>query len=210
MDHIQKLKFQHGRLFKVVTPITKIDVYFRLISKNEYDNYIGMAPNREIMNLEAEDYLLSRAIVAPPFGHLEDSLLAGEYHTIAEAIVVRSGFHELSDFVNELKAKRLQSQTLIEQIMGFICKAFPIYTIQNLEDMTYTELARLLALSETMMGIKLEVPGAEVPEPIKQAKPGIMKKPDMNKMSDEEKQRLERTRNDALEALKASRNRRQF
>jgi len=208
MDITTILKQKYGRVFKVVSPATKITIYFRLISKQEYDTYINMAPYREVITPEAEDYLLSKAVVEPNFDDLEARLLTGEFHAVAEAIAINSGFHNIEDFASELKNRRLATQVLIEQIIGFICKAFPIYKVAEIEEMSYDEIARLLALSEAMMGQRLEIPGAEIEEP--QEPRGALKKgPDVAKMSAEEQAAIERNRKRALDVLKRSRANRQ-
>lgn len=205
--NISTLKAKYGRLFRVITPSTNTRVYFKLISKIEYDRYIEMAQVRDIINPDAEEYILTRAVISHTYEELEDTLFAGEFHSIAEAIIDKSGFHNFDDFVAALKKSREQSLTLIDQILSFIAKAFPIYKISDLEAMTGDELARLLALSEGLLGQRLDIPGAEIEEPSKSTKP-TLKRPDVSKMTEEEKRNIENTRKRALEVLQSSRSKR--
>lgn len=209
MEQITELKTKYGRIFKVITPVTKITIYFRLISKLEYDRYINMAPFREIVNTQAEDYLLSQAVVSHGFAQLEALLLTGEFHSVAEAIAINSGFHNIEDFTIELKRRRLAAQILIEQIIAFISKAFPIYKVSEIEAMTYDEIARLLALSENMMGQRLQIPGAEIEEPQEPTKGVLKRGPNVAEMSDKEKAVINRNRKEALEVLQKSKRQRQ-
>jgi hypothetical protein len=217
---IALLKQTHGRIFKATTPLSKVDIYFKLISKREYDNYLRLAPDRNIISPAAEEYIFRVAMVYPDMPTAETKLLAGEFHAIAEAMASRSGFHEMDSFATELKSRRLDTQTLSEQIIGTICKAFPIYKIAELESMNYQEIARLLAISETMLEMRLDIPGAETPDMVEAAKEqekqvhnkpvNLIRPPNTAQMSDEEQAVVERQRSHALEVLQASRNKRLF
>lgn len=218
-NDIVSLKLKHGRIFKATAPLSHMDIYFKLISKGEYDNYLRLAPNRDIISIAAEEFIFSIAVVYPDPNILEKTLWAGEYHAIAEAIASMSGFHELAHFSKELKARRLESQALSEQIIGTIAKAFPIYKISDLDAMNYQEIARLLALSEAMLEIRLEIPGAEIPEPKQPDDRGpqnnssqhpIISSSSPAALSANEQAIVERQRMNALEALKTSRQNRLF
>ncbi len=192
----QQLKFKHGRIFKATTPLSHLTIYFKLIGKSQYDRYMGIVGNSEQkISVPAEDYLFNAAVIYPEKFFIEQCLLAGEYHAIAEAIASNSGWHNLEDFSSVLKGKRILSTTLIEQMIAFISKAFPVYKIEELEALNYEELARMLALAENILEARLNVPGAEVEE-VKQ----------QNSMLETERQAIaEQTRARARDALKASR-----
>ena len=207
MVNIPELKAKYGRIFKATSISTKVDIYFRLLTKLEYDTYIMMAVDNTTINLEAEEYIFNCAIVYPSLADIQAKLLFGEYHAIAEAVSSTSGFHEMGQFAAELKQRRIGAQTLIDQMLIAISKAFPTYKISDLDAMNYQQLARLLALAETMLETYLQIPGAEVPGLTAEPERELASKPIIEQRQDfVDHEQIERQRLQALEALKASRN----
>jgi hypothetical protein len=128
----------------------------------EFNTYQSLCPEDSI-STEAEDYILNNVVVYPSSDKLGE-LYMGEVSQIVKEIVSKTGFVDLEVFANELIQCRQMAGTLIEQIQGFISKAFPTYTLDELDNMNYKQLARLQAQAEVMLGQQLLLPGQEIPE----------------------------------------------
>lgn len=211
MINLSELKLKYGRIFKATSIKSKVDIYFRLLTKVEYDRYISITANNTSINIEAEEYIFKCAVVYPLIANIEATLLFGEYHAIAEAICFNSGFHVIDKFAIELKRCRINSVTLIDQMLITIAKAFPIYKISDLENMNYQEIARLLSLAENLLEYYLQIPGAEVPGMTEDSPSEIAPKPIIGERPDTVNPGvIQQQREHALEALQASRNKSLF
>lgn len=156
-----ELKKRYGTVYKIHVAESDISVYFKLMSKAEYDAFTELCDGETVTPI-AEDYILDHIVVHPSKEVLEN-LYAGEVTSVVSEVAAKSGFYDIKSFAEELKTRRALTQTLSEQMLAFISKAFPIYTIEQLESKNYRELARLLAIAELMMGQQLNVTGEEEP-----------------------------------------------
>jgi hypothetical protein len=153
---ISKAVEKHGPIFSTITPESKVEVYFRLVTKKEYDTFNSLSADKGVTE-EAEDYLYKTAIVYPPIEKLDEDIYAGEASLIVGEIIKKSGFFDLPAFIEAVNYSRAECQKLSEQIITFIAKAMPGYKIAELENLTYQEIARLLAMSEVILGQVLDI-----------------------------------------------------
>lgn len=153
---ISKAIEKYGPIFEVTTPESKITVYFRLVSKKEYDVFNGLCDANGI-TYEAEDYLYNSAIIYPEIKDLDEQIYAGEAGSIVAEMANKSGFFDINVFAEAVSSARRECEKLSEQMVIFIAKAMPGYKIEELEDLNYQELARLLAISEVIMGQNLDL-----------------------------------------------------
>lgn len=192
MNIENELKKKYDPVFKTHTLESQMDVYFRLMTKREYDTFMSLC-NGEDITPAAEDYVLDNIVVYPYDNELNDNLFAGEVKQIVSEVAKRSGFFRIDEFAEELKLRRALTQTLAEQIIVFISKAFPVYTIEDLEGKNYKQICRLLAAAELMLGQKLEVIGDEYPQqqqpPKVDGNPILRGREDENKLAEEAQQR---------------------
>jgi hypothetical protein len=139
------------------TPESGITILFRLMSKSELDVFNTLCIKEEV-TYEAENFILDNIILYPPKEVLDDKLLEGEVKQLVPVVVQASGFMGVDDFLNELNLQRHMVTSMMGQMMAFISRAFPTYTVTDLENMNYKQLARLIALSESLMQVKFDIP----------------------------------------------------
>jgi|GEM_PF-5410253 hypothetical protein len=187
-----ELKKRHGSIYKIHVNESDVDIYFKLMTKAEYDSFTSLCEG-EYVTPAAEDYILDFIVVHPDKEAL-DNLYAGEVTAIVSEIALKSGFYDIKNFAEELTIRRALAETLSEQIIAFISKAFPTYTIEQLEAKNYKELARLLAVAEIIMGQRLDVTGEEK-QPIPEAHGNVVSRrheitpEDESRLADEAKER---------------------
>ena len=160
---ISKATEKYGPIFEVVTPESQVSVYFRLVSKKEYDIFNSLC-NKDGMTPESEEYLYSSAIVYPTPQELDELIFAGESNSIVGEIAKRSGFFEIGTFTEAVNDARRDCEKLSEQIIIFIAKAMPGYKVEELENLNYQDLSRLLAISEVILGQVLDLGKAAPPK----------------------------------------------
>lgn len=197
---ITKAVEQYGPIYSVKTPESNVEVFFRLVSKKEYDTFNSLCDETGV-TADAEDYLYNTAIVYPVPIQLDEDIYAGESSSIVAEIARQSGFFDLQTFANAVSQSRAECQKLSEQIIIFIAKAMPGYTIDDLEKLNYQQLARLLSISEVIMGQVLDL-GINKP-----VKGNILSRGD-KKLSPEEIEQQNKLTGKAKEALESIRERR--
>lgn len=153
---VAKAVEEYGPVFSTITPESNVEVYFRLITKKEYDTFNALASNKGVTE-DAEDYLYKTAIIYPPIDKLDEDIFAGEASLIVGEIIKKSGFFDLAAFVDAVNYSRAECQKLSEQIIIFIAKAMPGYKITDIEQLSYQDIARLLAMSEVILGQVLDI-----------------------------------------------------
>jgi hypothetical protein len=192
---------KHGAIYKITTKESNIDVYYRLVTKREYDTFNALC-DKDGTTFAAEDYLIKTAVVFPTIESLDDSIYAGETNFIAEEIAKNSGFFDFKQFFNAVTFARQQCQILSEQIIIFIAKAMPVYKIDEIENMNYIDQARLLAMSEVILGTEMEMG-------VKPTRGNLLDKtPVDQELTPEQKKTQEKITSQALGALQAIRERR--
>lgn len=147
---------KYGPIFYVETPESKIKVYCRLVTKKEYDRFNSLC-TEESISTEAEEYLYKAGVIYPTTEELDDLIYAGELSHIVMNIARSSGFFDIDIFTTAVKNSRQGCQKLSEQIMIFVCKAMPGYRLEDIEKLNYLDVARLLAISEIIMGQELNI-----------------------------------------------------
>jgi len=172
-------------------------IYHRPITKREFDIIVRLSPGADL-SFAAEEFILKEIVVFPGVSELE-TLTNQDIQSLAEVIVEKSGFYNIEDFVNSVRYYRESNKILSEQALIFIAKAFPVYKIEELENMGSKDIARLLALAEDMIGVLFPLPGDEPEQEVpKQSLGQVLQGP----MTDEQKAIQRRGIEASQEALK--------
>ncbi|MFA5746172.1 MAG: hypothetical protein WC932_04945 [archaeon] len=208
------LKRKYGRVFRAVLP-SKTVLYFRLLSKTEYDMFARLHPSMEAdIPFEAEEYVINTAVVYPSIQELDLHCGATELKAVVPHIIVASGFSDLETFLASLAEKREEMGLLSEQIIATIMRGMPAYRREDIQKLNYEEIAHLLALTEIITGEMLNIGDVQedTANPLYQAnakpKAPRVAMPDIAHMSESEKAVAEKLRQKGLEALSAIRARR--
>lgn len=188
---------QYGPIFIYITPESGQQLYFRLVTKREYDTFNSLCDETGVTS-DAEDYLYQVAIVHPSIQDLDDEIFAGEASSIVAEIAKQSGFFDINMFVGVVDKCRLDCQKLSEQIIIFITKAMPGYKIAELELLNYQQLARLLAMSEVILGEALDMGNQKPGRP----RGNILERTELGPEQEAEKARLTEEARGALKSIR--------
>lgn len=161
--------------------------YFRLPTKAEFDNYNDILGKFEIPML-ASDFIIDKCLLYP----LDIDMWAGEIIPLANAIIEKSGFHDIKQFQDIVYEYRSKSEALGERVISMILKAFPGYSLNQVENMTAREMARHLVLAEIILEQSSQIAGVENKSQTEQI---------TKELSNKDKQQAEKLRNISKEAL---------
>lgn len=135
---------------------------FRPLTRNEYLTNFNI---QTISGSNPGDSVLKTCLLYPEFKQENfDSKLAGEVDSLVSIILAKSGFSETDRIITDLDKYRSEMVTLENQMIILICKAFPHLTLFDVDNFTYEELLRYIAISEAILDIKLNI---EKPKPKK-------------------------------------------
>ena len=107
----------------------------------------------DLSSAEEEEMALDLCILHP---HLEsvDNLPAGVISGLAEQIYKVSGVAEPHWAKNVMDTKRQEADRVEVLMQAFILAAIPTYTPEQLENMTFTQLAERVALAEQVLKVQ--------------------------------------------------------
>lgn len=128
---------------------------FRPLKKSEY---LSMLALQGSMDMDSSDILLSECLLYPEYDIEKfDSKLAGEVDSLVKCIDYVSGFSDTENFAKTMDVVRDSLGTLENQIAILICKAFPQLTLSDINKLTYEDLIRYVAISESILDVKLNI-----------------------------------------------------
>jgi len=149
-DLLHSLKKKHGSIFSVI--IKNQEIVFRELTFNEYDKIVEYKNSENLDSMDAEDLIISSAVVYPEnynFGKLP----AGTISSLAQEIIDFSGFYSPSLAKQILLAKRNAANEVRSLMKAFVLSTIPAYKPEDLDDMTFSQLAERVALSEKILEI---------------------------------------------------------
>jgi hypothetical protein len=149
-DFLHSLKKKYGSIFSV--NIKGQDIIFRELTFNEYDRIVEYKNNENSSSLEAEDLIISSAVVYPENYNFE-KLPAGTISSLAQEIIDFSGFYSPSLAKQILLSKRKTANEVRGLMKAFVLSTIPAYKPEDLDDMTFSQLAERVALSEKILEI---------------------------------------------------------
>ena len=146
-------KEKYGQVYRI--DISNLSYIFRPLSKSEHETIIA---SRILDPGLYEDILLSICLLHPKFDSLQfDEKLAGDVKALTDAIVKISGFSDPDRLIEDIDAARKSLESLDNQIISVICKAFPSITLQDIGKFTYDDIIKYLVLSESILDVKLNI-----------------------------------------------------
>jgi hypothetical protein len=153
LNSISGWKTIHGSVYYV--KISGSEYVFRPLKKNEYLSILSLQATAAV---DSSEMLLSTCLLYPAYDADEfDAKLAGEVDSLVNCVNDISGFSDIDNFENTLEKARLSLGTLDNQITILICKAFPHLTLLDINNLTYEELVRYIAISESILDVKLNI-----------------------------------------------------
>lgn len=157
-DVIFELKYKYGNLYSVT--VKNIDLYFRELTFKEYEKILYLQESNEHSYADIEDIVLQQAIVYPLDFDL-NKVPPGIVSSLAEEVIDISGFSSAKTARRVLLAKREQANEVKNLMKAFVLATISSYSPDDLEDMTFSQLAEKVALSEKIIEIKQNINGIE-------------------------------------------------
>ena len=152
------LKSKYGNIYSVT--IKKQQVIFRELTFKEYDNILYLRTLDDIDSSDIEDIILQYAVVYPE-GFDTMSIPPGVVSTLSAEILDISGLYSASVAKNILDQKRFEANEVKNLMKAFVIATITSYSPEDLENMTFSELAEKVALSEKIIEIKQNANGME-------------------------------------------------
>lgn len=155
-EDIKRWKEEYGRIFSV--HLVGIDFIFHALSYDQYEEFERRLENEGAT--EAEEHILSSGLLHPLDVDF-DSQPAGVVSTLAEEILDISGFSNPESAKEILEAKREEVEEVWGLMKSFVLATMPTYREEELNDLTFSEMAYKVALAESIIRVNQAVFGIE-------------------------------------------------
>lgn len=157
-DTLVQLKKKYGRLFTVT--VKGFDIVFKELTFAEYDEIYSYQVSPDFSSAEAEDIILQYAIVYPQNFDIY-KIPAGAVSELASEIINFSGFASARIAKQTVEAEREQANEVRNLMKAFIMATMSSYTEEDLDQLTFSEMAKKLALAEKIIEIKQSINGLQ-------------------------------------------------
>ncbi len=128
---------------------------FRPTTKGEFTRFSELFQS---VGDEVEDIIFKELVLYPGLTDEEvDNLRAGTVTSVADAIVVVSGFSDEEVFLTLLEENRAAMDLIDNQILAAMMKAFPYLTIEDINNLDIQQYTYRLALAEQILGTTLTI-----------------------------------------------------
>lgn len=149
-EFLYSIKKKYGSVFSV--NIKGQEIVFRELTFNEYDKVVEYKNNENSSSTDAEDLIISSAVVYPENFNFQ-KLPPGTISSLAQEIIDFSGFYSPSLAKQILLSKRESANEVRSLMKAFVLATITSYKPEDLDDMTFSQLAERVALSEKILEI---------------------------------------------------------
>lgn len=157
-DLVFALKNKYGNIYSV--DIKGQTLIFRELTFKEYNKILYLQELEDFSSADMEDLILSFAIIYPEqFDTMR--IPPGAVSSLAQEILDISGFFSVKVAKATLESKRFEATEVKNLMKAFVLATISTYTPDDLENMTFSELAENVALSEKIIEIKQNMNGME-------------------------------------------------
>ena len=157
-EKLYQLKKKHGSIFSV--NLKDQQVIFRELTFDEYDKILEYKNLEEISSFDSEDLIINSAVVYPENFSIE-KIQPGLISSLAQQIMDFSGFYSAGLAKGILETKRQKANEVRGLMKAFVLATITKYSPEDLDTMTFSQLAELVALSEKIIEIKQNINGIE-------------------------------------------------
>jgi len=158
VGQIFELKNKYGKLYSV--SIKGIDFIFRELTFKEYNGILYHQEYDSLSSADIEDLIISCAVVEPENFDIS-KIPAGTVSILAQEILDLSGFFTPKIAKSILDQKRIESNDVKNLMKAFVLATITSYSPEDLENMTFSQLAEKVALSERIIEIRQGMNGIE-------------------------------------------------
>jgi hypothetical protein len=157
-DVVAHLKNKYGNVYGIT--VKNVDLIFRELTFKEYENILRLNESDDYSSADIEDYILDYSIVYPDdYDTLK--IPPGIVSSLANEILDISGFSSARIAKNTLELKRLECNEVKNLMKAFVLATIYTYSPEDLEQMTFSQLAEKVALAEKIIEIKQGINGLE-------------------------------------------------
>lgn len=149
-EFLYSIKKKYGSVFSV--NIKGQEIVFRELTFNEYDKVVEYKNSENSSSTDAEDLIISSAVVYPENFNFQ-KLPPGTISSLAQEIIDFSGFYSPSLAKQILLSKRESANEVRSLMKAFVLATITSYKPEDLDDMTFSQLAERVALSEKILEI---------------------------------------------------------
>lgn len=151
-------KNKYGSIYSV--DIKGRTLVFRELTFKEYSNILNLKDIDDSSSADIEDLILEYTIVYPDDFNL-DTIPPGNISTLANDILDISGLTSAKLAKITLEEKRNQASEVKNLMKAFVLATISSYSPEDLENMTFSQLAERVALAEKIIEIKQNINGIE-------------------------------------------------
>jgi len=157
-EFLYEIKKKYGSVFAV--NLKGQEIVFRELTFSEFDKITEYKNSESYSSTDAEDLIISSAVVYPKDFNLE-KLPPGLVSSLAQQIVDFSGFYSAKIAKNILDNKREQAAQVRSLMKAFVLATINTYSPEDLDNMTFSQLAERVALSEKIIEIQQGINGIQ-------------------------------------------------
>lgn len=155
---ILDLKNKYGPVF--TADIKGLTIAFRELTFAEFDYIALLQESQEGSTVDSEDEIIRLSVVYPENFNIE-RLQAGVVSSLAQEILDASGFSNAKTAKSILDQKRAESTQVRSLMKAFVLATISTYKPEDLDQMTYSQLAERVALSERIIEITQNMHGVQ-------------------------------------------------
>lgn len=149
-------KKKYGNIYSV--QIKNYTLIFRELTFKEYNQVLYYKELEDSSSADMEDQILTFSIIYPENFDIY-KIPPGNVSSLAQDILDLSGFTSAKLAKNILEEKRYEATEVKNLMKAFVLATMAYYSPDQLDDMTFTELAEKVALAEKIIEIKQGING---------------------------------------------------
>lgn len=157
-DLLYNIKKQYGSVFE--TSLKKQQILFRELTFAEFDQIAQHQITEDYSSGDVEEIIISYGVVYPEDFDI-NAYPPGLISALAEEILEESGFSSAKKAKQTMELKRDKAQEVRNLMKAFILATITGYTPEDLDNMTFSKLSEMVALSEKIIEIKQNINGIE-------------------------------------------------
>lgn len=123
---------------------------FRTLNRKEYEYALKSATHSE----ELEDVVCQLGLIYPENWRFEQSPMAGVSKTVFPHLIEHSGFQSLDLILTVYEEEKTKILRFEEDCMNLVKAAMPEYSYDEMEEWTWTRLAKMVARAERLFELR--------------------------------------------------------
>jgi hypothetical protein len=155
---IFNFKKKYGNIYSV--NVKNITLIFRELTFKEYSQVLSYQDLDDSSSVDLEDLILSFGIIYPEDFDIY-KIPPGNVSSLAQDILDLSGITSAKIAKQTLDLKRAEASEVKNVMKAFVLAAIASYSPEDLENMTFSELAEKVALAEKIIEIKQGINGIQ-------------------------------------------------